>query len=141
VGDAVGAVVGHRLATVRVELGVGPAAQLRRGVADPARIDAHQVESSGDVGVGQRRAHAGDGVHGRRARSAGVDHEHTDPVAGRGDADHRQLSLGAFGFGVVDGHRHRAALRGGDRGGVADEPLAAAPHRRLAVLLDRLTFR
>ena len=143
VRDACGAVVGHRLTAERVEFGVGAAPQLRRGMADAARIDADQVESAQDVGVGQRRAHAGDGVDGRGARPARVDHEHADPVAGGRDADHRQLCLCAFGFGVIDGHRHCAALRGRDGSGVdgTDPPLAASPHRRLPVLLDRLAVR
>ena len=84
-------------------------------MADAARIEAHQVEPAHDVRVGERRAHAGDGVDGRRAGSARVDHQHADPVARRGDADDRQLCLCAFGFRVVDGHRDRAALRGRDR--------------------------
>jgi len=53
VGDAVRAVVGHRLTAERVEFGVGAAAQFRRGMADAARIDAHQIEPAGDVGVGE----------------------------------------------------------------------------------------
>ena len=62
VRDAGGAVVGHRFGAERVELGVGAAAQLGCGMPDAARVDADQVEAAHDVRVGQRCAHAGDGV-------------------------------------------------------------------------------
>ena len=41
------AVVDHRFAPEGVELGVGAAPQLRGGVADPARVEADQVEMFG----------------------------------------------------------------------------------------------
>ncbi len=96
--DARGAVVGHRLAPVGVELGVAAAAHLRGRMADAARVEADQVEAPGDVGVGQCRGHAGDGVDGRRSWAAGIDHQDADAITGGGHPDDRQLRLWPVGL-------------------------------------------
>ena len=127
VRHAGGAVVGHRLAAVRVEFGVGAAAQFRRRVSDAAGVDAHQVEVLRDLGVGQARAHAGDGVDRRGAGPAGVDHEYADLVARGRHPDDGQLRLCTFGFRIVEGHRDGAALRGRDRGGVVRRSARSYP--------------
>src|SRR6476661_1662588 len=132
------AVVGHRLAAVRVEFRVGAAAQFRRRVPDAAGVDAHQVEVLRDLGVGEARAHAGDGIDRRGAGPAGVDHEYADLLARRRHSDNGQLRLCAFGFRIVEGHGDSAALRGWNRSGVAEEALAATPYRRLSVDLSGL---
>ena len=138
VGDACAAVVGVRFPTVGVEFGVGAAAQFGGGVPDAAGVEADQVEPAANVGVGERGAHAHDGVDRRRPWPAGIHHQHPDAVTGRGYADDRQLCLCAFGIGVIERDGHGAALCGRNVTGVAGELFAAAPHRRLAVGLGRL---
>ena len=96
--DACRAVVGHRLAAVRVEFGVGAAAQFRCRVSDAARVDADQVEVLRDLGVGQAGAHAGDGVDGRGAGPAGVDHEYADLVAVAGTRMTANCACAPSGF-------------------------------------------
>ena len=96
------AVVGVRFPAVGVEFGVGAAAQFGCGVPDAAGVEADQVEPATNVGVGERGAHARDGVDRRRPWSARVHHQHPDAVTGCGYSDHRQLRLCAFGIGVVD---------------------------------------
>ncbi|PQM48092.1 hypothetical protein C1Y40_01688 [Mycobacterium talmoniae] len=129
VGDPGRAVVDHRFAPERVELGVGAAPQLRGGMPDAARIEPDQVEVAADRGLRQRRAHPGHRVDGRGARPARVDQQRPDPLPGRRDPDHRQLGLLAVGMVVVDRHRHPGAARGGQVAGGTDERRAAAPPR------------
>ena len=112
------AVVDHRFAPEGVEFGVGAAAQRRGRVADASRVEPHQVEVAGDVGVCQVRRHAGDHVDRRAPGPARVDQQRSDPLAGRGNADHRQLGLRPSGIVVVDRDGHGGALRGGNVAGV-----------------------
>jgi hypothetical protein len=122
-----GAVVGQRLAAVGVELGVGAAADLGRGVPDAARVEPDQVEAAGQVGAGEVGRHGGDGVHGRRARPAGVDHQRTDALARGRHPDDGQLCLRPFRIRIVDRHADHPALGGGQGDDGADEARAAAP--------------
>ena len=138
VRDARRAVVDHRFASVGVELGVGAAAQLRasngrrRAGRTPTRSKRRRMSVSASAG-----AHAGDGVDGRRAGAAGVDHQRADALAGGRYPDDGQLCLCALRIRVVDRDGHGAALRGRDVAGVADELFTAAPYRWLAVGLCR----
>ena len=102
VRDACLAVVGVGFPSVGVEFGIGAAAQFGRGVSDTARVEAHQVEPAADVGVGERGAHARDGVDRRRPWATRVHHQHPDAVPSRRYSDNSQLCLCAFGIGVID---------------------------------------
>ena len=133
VGHSRGAVVGHRLGAVGIELGVGAAPQLRCRVPHATGVDADQVEALQDLGIRERRPHPGHGVHRRRTGPARVDDEDADPRAGGGHLDDRQLRLSALGFRVVDGDSDRPALRGRQLRDVGDYAYTRTPHQRSGV--------
>ena len=122
------AVVHHRLAPPCVELRVGSAAQLRRGVPDTARIKTNQVEVFGDGAVGEHVGQAHHKIDSRGSRTAGVHQQHTLPPSRGRNPDHRQLRLSAGGIRGVDRHRNIGAF-GRRQECVGDEAVAAIPHR------------
>ena len=104
------AVVDHRLAPPCVELRVGSATQLRRGVPDTAWIKTHQVEVFGDGAVGEHIGQAHHKIDSRGSRTAGIHQQHTLPPPRGRNPDHRQLRLGASGIRGVDRHRNIGAF-------------------------------
>ena len=120
----------ERLTPEDVELCVGAAAQLGRGMTDTAGVESHEVEVLCDGAVPEGRGHPGDNVDGRLAGSARVDHQRTDPLPGGRNLDDGELGLRAVRLAVVDGHRHGRAPRSRNVAGIA-EPLPAATPIRL----------
>ncbi len=92
-----------------VIVGIGVAPHRGLGGPDAAGVEADEVEALphrvGNV-VEQRHCRA----DARLPRTAGVDHQGTDLVAGRLDPQQRQLRDVAVGLAVVDGHRQHRAL-------------------------------
>ena len=127
VGHAGRAVVDHRFAPVGIELRVGLAAQRRRGMADAAGIEAHQVEPAADLRARQLGSHRGDHVDCRCPGPTRIDQQRSDPRTGRRNADHRELRLRASRVVVVDRDRNGGALRAGNVAGAFEESTAVPP--------------
>ena len=111
----VGAVVHHRIGPQTVVVGIGVAPHRRSGRADPARVEAHQVEPLAHVGR-QSLDDAGGGLDTGFPRPARVDDQRTNLLAGGRKPDQRQDGLVAVGLVVVDGDRDLAALGAGRNG-------------------------
>jgi len=136
VGDAVGRHVDEGLGPFGVALLVGQATDLRRRLADAARVEADQVKIFGDVQTAEEVGLRRDELDRGRSRSTRVYQQRADRVAGRPQPEHRDLCHLPLGVGVVNRNRYGRAVAA--VGGIAVQLLvgevgASAPAHFLAV--------
>ena len=108
--DTFGAVVHLRIGPQPIVVRVGVAPDGWSGRADPAGIEAHQVETPAHLGR-QALDQTGGGFDPGLPGSAGVDDQRPDLLAGGREPDQRQGGGVAVGLAVVDRNSHLAALR------------------------------